>query len=547
MGDIKVLNDDLINKIAAGEVIERPASVVKELIENSLDAGANAILVKIDNDCLDITVRDNGKGMDKDDAISCLLRHGTSKISDHRDLHKIRTFGFRGEALSSIASVSRLRLRTNDGKTGTEVVLEKNNPIIREIASPVGTTVIVKDLFYNTPARKKHLGKNELAKVIHIVTDFAIINPHRKIELENNGKSLLKSRRSRDIKSNVAGIWGAMIARNLISAEFAQKISLNGVISKAGYQLGAPSKQHLYINNRPVRSREIKEAIYKAYHTKLNIGMHPAFVLNLDIDPKIIDVNVHPRKEVVRIQDDYTDWITESLKSCLEQSEPERIKEISVSDVNKNLGDYEFSAEKQQEFKPKAQRSTFKILGQIMKTYVLAEGKDGLLIVDQHAAQERVLYEKYMEQFKNKSVAGQELIEPVVIELTPTEHMIVKKNLDYITYSGFAVEDFGGKSIILRSVPELFGRLQGRDVLMSIIDELVSGKNRILDKTKEERIIRKACRASIKANEVLESEQMISVLDELFLAKDPHTCPHGRPTMLKFSSTDMEKMFKRRL
>jgi len=487
--------------------------------------------------------------MDKDDALSCLLRHGTSKITGEEDLHKIHTYGFRGEALSSIASVSRLKLRTNDGKSGTEVVLAKKSPKTREIATSVGTSIYVKDLFYNTPARKKHLGKNELAKIVHVITEFALIYPHLKIELEHNGKTLLKSRRSKDFKSNVASIWGAMTARNLIATDNKQDISLTGVISKAGYQLGSTSKQHLYINRRPVRSKEIKDAIYKAYHTKLNIGMHPAFVLNLDIEPGVIDVNVHPRKEIVRIdnQDNYIDWITDTLKSSLEQSEPERVKDVSVTEVDKNLGDYEFSTEKQQEFKQKTKRSAFRVLGQIMKTYVLAEGKDGLLIVDQHAAQERVLYEKYMEQFKNRSVAGQELIEPVVIELTPTEHMIVMKNLDYIIYSGFAVEDFGGKTIILRSVPELFGRLQGRDVLMSIIDEISSGKNTIMDKTKEERIIRKACRASIKANEALESEQMISVLDELFLAKDPHTCPHGRPTMLKFSSADMEKMFKRRL
>jgi len=550
MGSIINLSEELINKIAAGEVIERPASVVKELVENSLDAEADDITVEIDNDCLDITVRDNGNGMDKADALACVSRHGTSKIKTEDDLLLISTFGFRGEALSSIAAVSRFSLTTNNGNKAVKIVVEKGNPKISEVAAKKGTTVIVKDLFYNTPARKKHLSKKttELAKIADVMTRIALVNPGIRISLASNSKKIISSKKNKDILSNISDLWGA-IASYMVRVDVSNSINMTGAISKAGYQSANTNKQCLYVNKRPVRSKILRKSIYQAYHTKLNVGMHPAYVLDLTIDPETIDVNIHPRKETVKIQNEQTiaDNLSEQLKEIIKTSEPDRTKKISVTDVDGRLSDYKFTTLEQKNFSAELPKHKFKILGQILKTYIVAQTDESMIIVDQHAAQERVLYERFMHQFKHESVTSQELVEPIIIEVTASEKIHINENIAFFKKSGYIVEQFGSNAFMIRSVPEIFKKLQGRDVFMTIVDELGHGKSGLLDKTKEERIIKKSCKTAIKAHEPLEYLEIVKVLDQLFDAKEPGSCPHGRPTMLKFTSADLEKMFKRRL
>jgi DNA mismatch repair protein MutL len=593
MSNIKVLDEVLINKIAAGEVIERPASVVKELIENSIDAKANKIFISIKEGGKSmIRVTDDGVGMDKVDAALCVTRHATSKINDVDDLFNINSLGFRGEALASIASISNTNIKTNNGESeGVSIKIKGGEIVSNEpIAIPRGTTVIVKNLFYNVPVRKKHLKtmETELRKVVDFVMRYALIHYDIYFELLHNDKIILNSPQTTSIKNNIANLYGTNVAKNVIHVNYSNDdISINGEISKPGFQRNDKKYQSLFINGRYIKNKLINDAVYEGFHTFLNINKHPIYFLDIKLNPKKIDVNVHPQKSQIRIEkeNDVYDAVVEAVRETISGGEEtDRVSNIKFSEVDIKPNSFKIKKDKQTNFEEivdfvddsidkdkenetdgtgefveinsteksenKDQKSEskhdFRILGQIIKTYVIVSIKDGMIIVDQHAAQERVKYEKYLHQYKDKEVVTQKLLEPLMIELSIEEGILFEDNKKIIANLGFEIEEFGKFTYLLRSVPSIFNRLQSRDIFLSIIDELRSGKTKKLDEIKEERIIRMACRSSIKANEHLEYHELVKVIDELFSADQPLTCPHGRPTMLKFTLDDFEKMFRRK-
>lgn len=546
---IRILDEDTINKIAAGEVIERPSSVVKELIENSLDSGAGRIIVELTEGGKSmIRVTDNGSGMSQEDLRIAANRHATSKIRTSDDLDAIRSLGFRGEALSSIEAVSRLQIKTSK-VDGMGYVLDSagNSRLINKSVVPRGTIVTVRDIFYNVPARKKHLKsiETELRRIVDLFIMYALMNHEKYFQLQHNGKVIVNAPSTKEFIGNIVNIYGPDIGKRLLPIS---KNGISGAISVPGYQNNSRKYQALFINSRPVKSKEISDMVYEAYKTRLNVGKHPAFFLNITVEPDTIDVNVHPQKFEVRISDSSSikERIVEALSVALQQS-VKTDKKISVHEVDSRLEGYKVQKDQQEYIKPKGKRThNYRVLGQVLKSYALVATDEGLVVVDQHAAEERVRYERYLKEYMDKAVSVQELLEPIIIEVSPSEAITLHKNLKLLSDLGFLIEDFGSNSYILRTVPLVFDRIQGRDALLEMIDELKI-KKPSHEKMIEERIIRKACRASVKANEPLEVTQMMDLIDQLFKAEQPGTCPHGRPTMLKFTSADFEKMFNRRL
>ncbi|MBN2458271.1 DNA mismatch repair endonuclease MutL [Candidatus Woesearchaeota archaeon] len=629
MGKIKVLDENLINRIAAGEVIERPASVVKELIENSIDAGAKKILIEACDAGLSmIKVSDDGEGMNSTDAELCMTRHATSKLKSKDGLFRISTLGFRGEALSSIAAVSRttIRTKTADATEGIEIVSAAGK--ITNKSSKVcnkGTTITVSDIFFNVPARKKHLKstQTELSVISDIISRYALANPEIYFQFVHNSKSIITSPSTTNMLSNIASIYGYRITRSLVPVSHSSKsVEVLGYVSRPEFTRGNRSWQSLFLNRRYVKNNMINEAVYKAYHTLLNIGKHPVFVLAVNMGYDSVDVNIHPSKKEVKLSDeaavqetvysavlhalssarlirdadaacprdhgygelrpvvrdrfrqmtiaDHEDCFREKEESFNEKEENkgkgEENKDSKIaagtaadhpiystgpSDDKGSAAGYAAQAKKASKpaTKPKAResRQNIDVVGQMHECYILAQTDDGCMLIDQHAAHERILYERFMDQYNKKGVSKQELIKTIILDFSPEEDLIVKGNIGLLGKMGFGLESFGMHSYILRTVPLIFGRMQFHDVLQMVINELKSEKTTTLDTVKEERIIRKSCRAAIKANERLEQSQMTTLLQELFSCKNPYTCPHGRPTMVRLTKYDIEKMFKRRL
>ncbi len=566
MPKIRVLDEGLINKIAAGEVIERPASVVKELIENSIDAHAKRILIDVkEGGTSFMMVSDDGTGMEREDVLLAIQRHATSKIKSSDDLQKIMSLGFRGEALASIAAVSRLSLKSNAGSAeGTEIEVSAGRITSKKnVVMPRGTRVTVKDLFFNVPARKKHLKsiQTEFRMIADVVTRYALINPGIYFELLHNSKTIINSPDTTDTVNNIAGIYGRNTAKNLLAVNHSTgDIEVMGSISRPGFQRSDRSQQSIYINGRYVRNKLISDAVYEGYHTMLNINKHPVYILDIRVRPQMVDVNVHPQKSRVRLdkEDDIHTAVLGAVKKTLAAAaktpEAESIhikkKELDLRLDNGNFRlrqDRQVFLEKKDTDKKKTKSiPEFRILGQILKTYAIVATDDGMLVVDQHAAQERVNYERFMKQYMEQGVKEQELLEPIIIETSPAERIIIGQNREFLHKLGFGVEEFGKDSFLLRKVPVIFERLQNRDIFLGIVDELRKEKTTKLDKAKEERIIRKACRASIKANQALETTELADVISDLFRAEHPYTCPHGRPTMIRFSADELEKLFRRK-
>jgi DNA mismatch repair protein MutL len=610
MGKIHILDNKLVNKIAAGEVIERPASVVKELIENSLDAGAKKILIETKEGGKSyIRVTDDGEGMSEEDAVLSIKEHATSKIRETDDLFNISTFGFRGEALSSIASVSIMviKTKTSDSEIGIEIFSEFSEvKKTKQIVCNRGTTIIVEDLFSNIPARKKHQKsiQVELSYIVDIVSRYALSNPQVYFQLINNGKSLINSPITEDISGRIASVYGWKMMKSLLPVSYSSEgIIISGFTSKPEFTRGNKAWQSIFVNKRYVKNRLINDAVYDSYHTFLNVGKHPVFILLIQIDPQKIDVNVHPTKREIRLSDEAKvhQAVIDAVKSTLLSVElipdgkaPEKklnnthidnisfdqekqstfstyegisksvIKEdptwenrdagYSYESDNHNIQDVDVGFSSKESLYSPAKtivssetKQKLRIVGQILGCYIIIEKENSFFLVDQHAAHERVMYEKFMEEYNGKGVAVQELIGTTIIDLSPEEVIVVDDNLHLLSKLGFKLERFGRNSFIIRTVPVIFGRHQNLNILHKIIPELKEGFTMTLDSVKEERIIRKSCIAAVKANDRLEHSEMTKLIGELFAAKSPYTCPHGRPTMIIFSQADIEKMFKRRL
>jgi len=589
MSKIKLLDEDLINKIAAGEVIERPASVVKELVENSIDAGASRIEIEIkDSGKKLIKVSDNGEGMSREDAEKAVLRHATSKISSLEDLFSITTLGFRGEALASISAVSQLSITTKqkDQVEGFNILLENGAKINSGIiGAEVGTSIEVHNLFFNTPARKKFLKTDavELRHIVDVVIRYALANHEVGFKLSHEGHVLVNSPVVEDERSNISSIYGISTAKELLEVSYYDNLlKIDGFIAKPANARNDKTQQIIFINDRWVKNNDITKAVYDGCHSMLFVNKHPIFVLHIQIDPQKIDVNVHPQKSEVKIEQKELVYkaVYNAVKETLQRNNlipvldfefekqlsfgiPERKKiekpvqkyqfeksqqTIFNDEKAENAEKEEIAAPENQKIEEKQETAAFpamKVLGQIHKTFFVAETHGGIIYIDQHAAHERILYERFMEQFMNKQVEVQNLLKGEIIEFSPAERIVVLEKMSELESYGFRMEEFGDNSFVLKTVPSLLGRTQPKEITYEIINKLQHDQNS-LKKTQEEIVTRMACRAAVMAGDVLTINQINNILDDLSFCAHPYTCPHGRPTMIKTSYEELERKFKRR-
>lgn len=574
MPSIKILPDNLINKIAAGEVVERPASVVKELIENAIDAGATEIVVNIEQSGKrQIRVTDNGSGISREDARTAFERHATSKISSESDLEMIRTMGFRGEALSSIASVAQVTMVTAQKGAGSGTIVEIEGGTVRNIAdaaAPQGTSLEVNHLFYNTPARLKFLKSTstELSHIIAAVSHQAMARPDIRFKLTHGKNIMLDLPGSSGIRERAFQINGSELSDGLL--EFSggrDSVRVYGMVSKPNHDRGDRSYQEFYVNGRYVKNASLSHALYAAFADLIMRDRHPAGFIFIDLDPALVDVNVHPAKAEVRFrnQSQIHDLVRDVLREALRVggapssvAGADRVKE-AVSDYLKSAESGVRSAELN--FKtsndpglPLSSYSEFRIphsallypLAQVHDSFIVAQSNDGMALIDQHAAHERVLFEKLQDQHAAGSVPVQNLLIPVQIEPGRAEQGLLKEYLPELQKLGFLVEEFGGGSFVIKGVPSLMTGGDYRQLLMDIVDELkVHGKSGKMDALRNEVFSVMACHPAIKIHRRLSQQEMEGLINDLFSCRMPHSCPHGRPTVVRFSMDEIRKMFKR--
>jgi len=605
MTRIKLLDQDAVNKIAAGEVIERPASVVKELIENSIDAGATKILVEVaEGGKRLIRVTDDGCGMDREDSTLAFEKHATSKISAADDLARISTLGFRGEALSSIASVARsvdlvTKVRSGGvGVAGTHVRIEDGKIVeVGEVGAPAGTTIEVADLFKNVPARRKYLksGRAELARIAEVVTTYAVIHHHISFELFSGEKTLFKSVRSESWNDPILRILGSDVARNLIPIEADSKfVSIAGAVGRQTVTRSSPDWIMIYVNGRYVKSKALSRAVAEAYRTLIPTGRHPIAVISLSIDPSTVDVNVHPAKTEVRFlrEEELAGLLTDSIRLALERAEeresgPEQMKALQPTvlgaadesadeaeevagfdgmtapavpigpedgvqapaagaEVQRTLPLYSGARRLDLDLETAPLPGGLRVLGQALLLYIVAEGPDGLVLVDQHAAAERARYEMLVKKHDSGTIS-QELIVPVTLELSPKEKVLLEEWSEVLEEMGFDVRPFGGRAYHVRAVPATGQRLESPEAVHDVLRDLFAlGKVGTEATAKDEILKLLACRGSIKAGHEMTWKEMHDILRELFACENPKTCPHGRPTMVTISRVQLEKIFGRR-
>ena len=582
MSKIKVMDELLANKIAAGEVVEKTMNVVKELVENAIDAQADEIEIKlIDSGVKEIKVMDNGIGMDKEDATLAFSRHATSKLKNLDDLFNIESLGFRGEALPSIASVSNIELKTSNGVEGTYLTLSGGkNMQVESSDLQKGTTITVKDLFYNTPVRLKYL-KNlytELANIIDYVNKMALSYPNIKFTLINNDKVLLKTDGSGDLRKVIYEIYGADITKKMIeiSAEN-DDYYIHGYISYPEMTKSNRNAITTLVNGRVIKNNELNKIITDAYHTYIPKDKFPIIVLNIDVDPILIDINIHPTKMDIKfskmdtlkslVYDTITEQLTKlTLIPTISTRTEEALRESTIplykafkkeEVVEPNKPTYEevtldFSVSEQEEtteeeVKEEHKEPRIKKMiprGIVYSTYIIAENEDGMYIIDQHAAAERINYEKVLKSLKEK-VIPIDLLIPVKIELTANEFIVIKRNLDTLKEYGFLAEEFGMNTIIVRSHPNWIEETIAEECIRKVVDIIITKESFDFDQFVWRMASTMACRMSVKANDYLSYDDQVYLLEELRHCENPFTCPHGRPTIITYSNYELEKMFKR--
>lgn len=620
---IHVLDDNTIDKIAAGEVVERPASIIKELVENSIDAGSNSITIEIkDGGRSHIRVTDNGRGMSPEDARVSFQRHATSKIHASRDLENILTLGFRGEALASIAAVTRLEMitRERDTLSGVQIINQGGQLVTeKEIGCPEGTTIIAEDLFFNTPARLKFLKspRTETAYISDLVGRFILAHPHISFRYINNGKIVYYSPGDGDLRNAILSIYGKDTVDQILPIEprdNSMDMELSGYLGKPSLARKNRSHQSFFVNGRYVKSSLIEESIEAAYRPYLTVNLFPWIVLNIHISPSKIDVNVHPAKTEIRFRDGEAigSIIREHIEGILEENPyiPSLKKESflfpSLVDKDKKEEDGEqmeaFSSisstsftisspdnendengmqAEDNDFAPrylpiKEEASkvyvashpeegynqsmnsygdennkavdispTLKVVGKIFATYIILEGEDECFLIDQHAAHERLIFERYKEMVSKQAVATQQLLPPVVMEVTHKEQLVISDSMELFDSLGFEIEPFGGRSFAIRGVPLILGSSNTKEFFQELLDrtgEFAQGSNYRL---KIDEIIQMSCKNAVKAGDSLSDIEIIALINDLRRGKIPMTCPHGRPIMISISRNELEKMFKR--
>ena len=610
MTKIQLLDNATIDKIAAGEVVERPASVVKELVENAIDAKATAITVEIKEGGISfIRVTDNGEGIPEDQVREAFLRHATSKIRNAADLHHIHSLGFRGEALSSIAAVAQVEMMTRhrEALLGVHYCIEDGREIsFSQAGVPEGTTILVKNLFFHTPARRKFLKTpaTEGGYIADLCEHLAMSKPEISIRFIVNGQVKFHTSGNGDRKEIIYRIFGREFIKELISVEALERgMRLSGFLGKPVLNRSNRNFENCFVNGRYIKSSLLYKAIEEGYRPYLMQHKFPFVVLYIEVEPEQIDVNVHPTKMDIRITDGpaYMDFITRTIGDALKERElmpdmeslaavpsrpiphPVERKEVPEPFEQKRMEEYQvretFSYESEGEEKgqilpqkmtvsikeeiqsdfnqPKQldlfeerilkeeNKYSFRILGQVFDTYWLINFEDKLLFVDQHSAHEKVKFEKLMAEYKQGQVMTQNLQPPLVVHLTQKEEAALNEYQEYFKSLGFVWEDFGSHSIAMREMPvDLYGKTE-KAFFEEILDELVENGCKGTPEVIQEKIISMSCKAAVKGNQAMSSLEMESLIQQMLKLENPYHCPHGRPTMISMSKQELEKKFKR--
>ena len=589
MGRIVQLSKHLINQIAAGEVIERPYSVVKELVENSIDAGATRISVEVANECRDLRVADNGSGIHPDDILLAFSKHATSKIQESEDLFDIKTMGFRGEALASIISISKLTCitRTKDVDFGTKVECQNSEVKQVQTGCAVGTIMEIKDLFYNIPARLKFLKspKTELSYITEFMQAVSLVHPEIAFELKFNGKVVFKTTAQNEQIQTIKEIFSTEVSSNLKPVLRTDKLSglkISGFVSTPDYTRASKKDYYLYVNSRLVKCPAFQKAVDTVYRNLIGNTRYPFVVLNIEIPPCDVDVNVHPTKKEVRYKNPnqifnfiYTS-VDAALKSILEKESTVVQKEevvatfVQSSTEEAYIEDSEsisaifsrndidstttlpFNKPKLEVVENKPLIKTFQtklveepefvksdvIIGQYKKTYILIEKENGLEIVDQHIADERYIYEKLR---KSKNIDCQLLFISDVLEISPTDKELLENNREKLSKFGYEIEFTSDTELIFRKVPQLLSKVSPKEILSDILENLHGD----LDNLEEQILITTSCKAAVKANTYLNQYQMEEIIKNWRTTENPETCPHGRPISKFFEHKDLAKFFQR--
>lgn len=592
MARIKQLSKNLINQIAAGEVIERPASVVKELTENSIDAGATKVSIDITNDCRDIRIADNGSGIHPDDILLAFSKHATSKIQEDEDLYNIQTFGFRGEALASIISISKLTCitRTPEFETGTKVKCENSEVTQVETGCAVGTIMEVKDLFYNLPVRLKFLksSSTEFSYIQEVVQSIALSHPEVSLELKKYGKTVLKTTGQDNLTQTIKEVYSSDVTNNLkevLKTDELSGLKISGFVSTPDYTRSSKKSYYTYINSRAVKCPVFQKAIDTVYRTLTANNKYPFVVLNLEIPPCDVDVNVHPTKKEVRyknpnqifnfifsaIQGGLSNYIENQNVKTFSQPSPAPISyssspivqfpkkqgEIYVDEksdtmfVSQNVmdkmetsyqpkTDYTQSFQQNQMFEVKSpiEENGDKIIGQYKDTYILIETEEGLEIVDQHIAEERYNYENLQ---NNREIVSQMLFVSDVIEISASECELIKENIKKFERYGYGIEFVSDSEIIFRKIPQILSKINPKDIIAEILQNLDGN----IDSLEENILKTTACKASVKANTPLTIWQMQEIIKKWRTTKMPYTCPHGRPVCHTIPHKELAGFFRR--
>lgn len=567
---VHILSDDLIGKIAAGEVVERPASVVKELVENSIDAGAKEIQVFVEcGGKKKIIVMDDGCGMGPEDAKLSILRHATSKIKTPEDLDSIHTLGFRGEALPSISAVSKLTIETSNGEISGFKIVVAGGKIVEsgDFGSPKGTKILVEDLFYNTPARKKFLkgDKTEEGHIIDTLSRLALSFPNIRFKLTADGKEKLACLSVDDPKARLQEIFSGSLASS--ASEFEEKgdgIRIYGFLGSPGSAHRIAQGIYVFVNKRFIRDRLLNHAIVDGYRSLLPNGSYPFAIVMLDIDPTRVDVNVHPTKQEVRF--DNSGAIHNFVASAVRKNVQKRT--LASLQVNKSTCQHvdtyasqKFDAEK---YRPLFQNqnidlstcghadvrtyfSSLNVIGQLANSYIICEGANGKLIaIDQHAAHERIGFEKLKKQLEAGHVEQQQLLIPEQIELQAREHAYISEHLETLNALGIEIEPFGGKTFLIKSVPSLLSGIDVKPLILALANQLAEiGGSASIEETKEKALKTIACHAQVRANHSLKGEEMRSLLRQMDEWPNTDHCPHGRPSYKEFAADEIKKWFNR--
>lgn len=582
MGKIKVLAEDLVSLISAGEVIENPSSIVKELVENSLDAGADMIDIHIhEGGIRSIIVSDNGSGILNDDCSICLLRHSTSKINTKTDIDEISTYGFRGEALASIVAVADVRITTqsDDEEHGCAVVARiGEEPLVTKAARPKGTTIEVTDLFKNIPARRKHLSEPrvESQRIQEVIMKQAAILPEIGFRLVRDGTTIIDCPPNQNASDRIASLWGIDIARSLVDVDYSSgNIKITGFVARPPISRGNRSREYFSILKRPISDEKLSRALETAYSTTLMKGQYPICALDISMEPSKVDVNVHPTKREVRILD--IERVGDVVKDAVRQAFG-TVNEVEESTMQSSLDETVVterktditrvaesdSVELKQEqitaaplieqalLAPSSDGTdvqevdflggVFKILGQMHDLYILLESQEGLLIVDQHAAHERVLYEQLRTEVNQGRVAVQELLQPFILSLSPKDAEQIVELADTLEKIGFTISSFGGNEVSVSTLPEILGRVASETELLALVDRILDlGDKEATDTFMDSLVKVTACHSAVRAGQTLNIDEIRDIIVELSTTKSKFNCAHGRPSMLRIRKEDIDR------